>query len=49
MAIGDGGAYTCCVISGEQTDPFLEVALNADVLIDAVILTPIDKAFANSL
>ena len=46
---GYGGDYTCCVISGEQTDPFLEVALNADVLIDAVILTPIDKAFANSL
>ena len=40
---------TCCIVSGKEIDPFLQVALNADVLIDAVILTPIDKAFANLL
>jgi hypothetical protein len=49
VANGTGSSNTCCVISGEQTDPFLEVSLNAEVLIDAVILTPIDKVFANSL
>ena len=46
---GTWGWNACCVISGEQTDPFLHVTLNADVLIEVVILTPIDMTFATSM
>jgi hypothetical protein len=48
FSTGTGGA-ACCAISGVETDPFLEVALNTDLLIDAVILTPIDRPFATSM